>query len=634
MGTPPLDQPACTVEQRGNGDDDVIFVSCRPCAHRAVPQASADKSVPIEPAATPQTSIAESLAERDLLSGEPAVSKVEKSDGEASQVIPKLEPPVETPSELKSRHQSALRACSEPNISLDSSKVVRPQPPLSFGGPVVENGEANSKQAKLDLATNGTGRQHIPGKPDKSIAGPKESLGTARRRASFDAPPIKTHDWVRPEWCHDSHSEKKQENPIPLQPPVSAVNLLPNLEHASVELARPKEIVPAKRNQESIGNTGLKENRHSEEQQQQQPKRARVSLGMNQDPKENLSPVVSDQPPLADPKKRYATLELFGPASRPYYVPGKGLIRTNPPCTLTHRRIAGELVASFPLRDPEAEEGNPSVPGNGTVDSPPRNQTLWSVPAFDASVDPRLNPGITTTRTPRGFGYEPANKDCGTAQATATQYQRPQTAMIPPVAASLPSNAGPVNRGIKEKKYTWTPKMYLDFSLSLYQNYGFQEFAHRHGLPLTEVIDKFSAIVQLPFLDEAENAGTETVSICRKRVASFKQREKEVLEIHKAEERAARTAEKERAKAATRGVEQRVAHDGFNSSSMRVGGEVPPHGTNPRALHAGNISTRVVANSHAVSDPEATGRDVATTQTSMAKLRETLNGSSNVAHRA
>ncbi|KAI9832795.1 MAG: hypothetical protein M1819_004015 [Sarea resinae] len=180
-------------------------------------------------------------------------------------------------------------------------------------------------------------------------------------------------------------------------------------------------------------------------------------------------------------------------------------------------------AANTPPIQPEIQSNRLTSSTGETPMPRSRNKVLWSTPAFDPSVDPLLNPNRIRQGTTPGL---------------------PGSAMRPPASQA----AKP-----------WTSRMYADLMVQTQQHFPFRQFADKYSIPISEVFDTFSAIVQMPILQHSEK-GLQRLSAkvsekCKERVDTYKDLEKQVRETHLMEEKRDRLASR---KATDKGKTARV----------------------------------------------------------------------------
>ncbi|KAI9808482.1 MAG: hypothetical protein M1827_007235 [Pycnora praestabilis] len=164
---------------------------------------------------------------------------------------------------------------------------------------------------------------------------------------------------------------------------------------------------------------------------------------------------------------------------------------------------------------------------------PRRNRVLWSTPAYSETNETQLSvPSIS--KSPRSISHK-------TSQNQSSADASPQ------ISGQAPTRFKP-----------WTPKMYLELAKQAEQSFPFTTFATQHFRPKTEVIDVFSAIVQIPMLEQ----------IGKQKMKAFREGVKETKAVLKAQ---AKRDKEELRKAVRKGIAVAKAKQKAREADKKTG---------------------------------------------------------------
>ncbi|KAI9780550.1 MAG: hypothetical protein M1839_006668 [Geoglossum umbratile] len=191
----------------------------------------------------------------------------------------------------------------------------------------------------------------------------------------------------------------------------------------------------------------------------------------------------------------------------------------------------GILMRSLELTSAERTTSG----GLTTPDATPKKETRTTlIPA--STPCPALNPGPTTPtkRKRRADPITPSTPAILVSRTpsppTAAPAARPPRP--PPLYSIPPYIPPPPPPPPKKPRRPWNSKLFASLAQALQQSFSFEDFAAEHGRPVTEVLDVFSACVQLPLLAKSAEGLTKGGKKARKAVIEFQELMGEVRAAH------------------------------------------------------------------------------------------------------
>ncbi|KAI9772703.1 MAG: hypothetical protein M1840_000298 [Geoglossum simile] len=157
------------------------------------------------------------------------------------------------------------------------------------------------------------------------------------------------------------------------------------------------------------------------------------------------------------------------------------------------------------------------------------------VPASKASASPNPGPATPAKRNRKGDPTTPSTPSILVGRTPsppiATPAARPPR---PPPLYSIPPYIPPIPAK-KTHHRPWNAKLFASLAESLQHAFSFENFAAEHGRPVSEVLDVFSACVQLPLLGKGAEGLAKGGNKAREAIKEFQDLRKEVRAIHSAE---------------------------------------------------------------------------------------------------
>ncbi|KAH0544580.1 hypothetical protein FGG08_001229 [Glutinoglossum americanum] len=183
----------------------------------------------------------------------------------------------------------------------------------------------------------------------------------------------------------------------------------------------------------------------------------------------------------------------------------------------------------------------PAMPDQTPETPAKKTQTASSPNTSISNSSPRINRAIVTS-TDRRYGSELVTKPTPAILVTRSPSPQPPVDAHPAVAPtphpprppplySIPAYVPPSPQSLQRKgRQPWNSKLFASLAQTLQNAMPFEEFAAKHGRPVGEVLDVFSACVQLPLLKKSAE-GLARAREAREAVKNFQDMRKDVKGI-------------------------------------------------------------------------------------------------------